>query len=380
MNLSDLYAGIAIIIDDEIDEKGANINQIIEQIRKNNIPMVLEKELPRRDTITNLRNVSFILLDWELKGSNENRVIEYLKELTKIRVVPIFIFSDQDIDYIKNKLIEKDLYINGKPSNIFIKKKDQLVDNKLFETIEAWLASNPSMRVLKKWEIEYEEAKNKLFLDLFSINPYWPNILCSAFTDDNVDFGNSLSEVVSLNLKTRMHPIEFGIEPADTGTVTEDELKMVLMGTKFIRCDSLHPDYFAPGDVFQIPGNKFLINIRPECDCVPDRDKEEKIEDVDLYLLRGDKLTPGQLFNRYSEPRGQFDEHDSDAIVFSVYEGKSIIFGFKKLCVKKWGEVKTQRIGRLLPPYITRIQQRYALFIQRSGLPRTPAAAVPNPD
>jgi len=35
------------------------------------------------------------------------------------------------------------------------------------------------------------------------------------------------------------------------------------------------------------------------------------------------------------------------------------------------------RIGRLLPPYLTRLQQRYSAYLQRPGLSRIPRAALP---
>jgi hypothetical protein len=39
--------------------------------------------------------------------------------------------------------------------------------------------------------------------------------------------------------------------------------------------------------------------------------------------------------------------------------------------------LKDKRIGRLLPPYITRIQQLFGLYFQRIGLPRTPDEILP---
>ena len=51
-------------------------------------------------------------------------------------------------------------------------------------------------------------------------------------------------------------------------------------------------------------------------------------------------------------------------------------FDFRRFHVKQFSEVKDLRIGRLLHPYLTRIQQRYALYLQRQGLPRIPEKAV----
>ena len=44
----------------------------------------------------------------------------------------------------------------------------------------------------------------------------------------------------------------------------------------------------------------------------------------------------------------------------------------------KYSKVKAGREGRLLHPYVTRVQQRYALYARRQALPRIPEAAVQN--
>ena len=59
------------------------------------------------------------------------------------------------------------------------------------------------------------------------------------------------------------------------------------------------------------------------------------------------------------------------------HERRSVQFDFRKFRVQKFSELKDQRIGRLLHPYLTRIQQRFGLYLQRQGLPRIPEAAIP---
>ena len=45
--------------------------------------------------------------------------------------------------------------------------------------------------------------------------------------------------------------------------------------------------------------------------------------------------------------------------------------------IKDYEEMKDQRIGRLLPPFITRVTQKYGLYIHRQGLPRLPKEVIP---
>ena len=67
---------------------------------------------------------------------------------------------------------------------------------------------------------------------------------------------------------------------------------------------------------------------------------------------------------------------EADEVELYCVEGKTVRFDFRKFQVKQFSDVKDQRIGRLLHPYLTRIQQRYALYLQRQGLPRIPEEAV----
>ena len=57
-------------------------------------------------------------------------------------------------------------------------------------------------------------------------------------------------------------------------------------------------------------------------------------------------------------------------------DGKILSFSLRKLSIKKWNEIKDNRQGRLLPPYITKIQQKYSAYIQRQGLPSIPKEAI----
>lgn len=60
-----------------------------------------------------------------------------------------------------------------------------------------------------------------------------------------------------------------------------------------------------------------------------------------------------------------------------IYLVKRILsFSLRKLSIKKWNDIKDCRCGRLLPPFITKIQQKYSSYIQRQGLPSIPKEAI----
>lgn len=390
MGADDLFNGVAIVIDDEIDEQGANISKLMAQIREKHIPCVTYNEIPDFAAIQHFSNISFLLLDWtlmpaealapnvkvgaELHASIVKKNISFLKKLTKTCFAPIFIFTNEDTNVVTDKLHEHDLYHN----NIFVKNKSELTQS-LFEEISKWARKVPSVYVLKEWEACYRSAINALFLDFYRQSPAWPKILWETFEADKVNSSRELGEVITRNLYTRMAPFSFdneSITAESSRTISKKELRSVLEGERFIKKTGLHHDSIAVGDVFKLSGGIY-INIRPDCDCIPDRNSSNvSLDSVLLYLLKGSKLSDAKEKKNYQEELGKFEEIDCQAVVFCMVEGKTYDFRFKDVTIRSWAELKNHRIGRLLPPHITRIQQRFAMYIQRQGLPRIPHKAI----
>jgi len=238
----------------------------------------------------------------------------------------------------------------------------------------------PSAYVLKVWEREYERAKNDLFLDFYTNSVVWPLIFWKSFKDDGVPPSVELGSLIGRNLLSRMTPFEFDLDPfVETGLKSlegEPEryrniVGKVLEGEIFLKAERLHADSIAPGDIFRDDGH-YWVNIRPECDCVARTGESQ--DSTDLYLLRGDKQSSGQMI--YDDRYGAMVDRDTETVVFPIYDGKSVAFQFRDLFVKSWGDYKEKRIGRLLPPSLTRLQQRYAAYSQRPGLTRIPKEAI----
>ena len=68
MPTENLSSGIAVVIDDEIGDDKANINNLISQIEKQNMPCLKYKELPEDSVIDHFEGISFLLLDWKLQA------------------------------------------------------------------------------------------------------------------------------------------------------------------------------------------------------------------------------------------------------------------------------------------------------------------------
>src|SRR3546814_19799394 len=79
---------------------------------------------------------------------------------------------------------------------------------------------------------------------------------------------------------------------------------------------------------------------------------------------------------------GQITDRDPQHTVFAMFGGSAYCFDFKKLQIGTWEDWKTHRQGRLLPPFSTRLQQKYAAYLQPTGLPTIPtilrSVAVPS--
>ncbi len=398
INLKELFKGVAVIIDDEINDPKANINNLLNQIITQKIPYLLYEKIPTPESIQHFQNLSFLLLDWEiitekLRKSKKEGIkipqqiiksyemdnIDFIKQLKKVCFCPIFIFTNEFAEDIEKTLEENGLFKQDQPVHIFVKLKNELKGkSKLFNEIEKWTKKNPSIYVLKEWEQEYQKSKNKLFDEFQDLSPYWPKIMWKNFGRDGVNKSLELGELISRNLHNRMTPFEFSddILGKRNPKIEKNELRKVMEGERFLKEDNLDDTDISPGDVFKI-SSKYFLNIRAVCDLVPDRsDPNSSIDDVDLYLLKGSKISDTKSKKLFHKDYGQFSEIDSQSIVFPIDDSKVIDFRFKNLEKKNWKELKNNRIGRLLPPYINKIQQRYALYFQREGLPRIPDAAI----
>lgn len=389
MDVRSLMSGIAVVIDDEL-EQDEKIGQIVKKIEEEwEIPFYKTERIPPDGICDNLlQTASFILLDWELwpSGTGESGVesniesnIRFLKK-AKNFFVPVFIFTNQDpldvIDKLTNPALSEPLYYEDKEERnfIFIKRKEDLIRENIFDPIIGWIQKNASVYTLKAWERAFYESKKSLFSSMYRKSPDWPKVFWKSYKTDKVDPSSSMTCLINDMLLGRIKTGVFKEEIFDSGEYSEsgEDIRLLISEASFIK--NLPENEIRSGDVFAPSEKKYLINIRPDCDCVP-RQNKQTIDDVELYCLEGKEMSENQV--RKSYKKGHFDERVWESISFSLHEGKTVRFDFRNLEKKKFSEMKEDRIGRLIHPYITRIQQRYGLYLQRQGLPRVPEEAIP---
>lgn len=379
-----------MVVDDHVYRGNDVINGIVKYLENDNhLPLVKYEALPDKIESICFSNLSFLLLDWELntlvdddglpiqdatlKAQNARENVDFIKQVVDKVVIPIFIFSNEDVNSIKNTLSEYKIIDDDEKSPIFILSKSELFDNDkkciMFDKVNEWLKDTPSIYVTQKWKTAYLEAINGMALDMREASPFWPNLLWACYKSDGVNPSEEISSLINQNALSRIQPVEFDDEILSN--IVDDNncaLKNVLERQCFLKKDKLQL-LSTTGDIYQT-NNKFSLNVRPACDCVG-RDGECKI-----YLIKGKKLSPNNLRKFFDTKYGNFKEQQNFVIVGPI-EGAFIRFNFQEMEIKDYEEIKDQRIGRLLPPFITRVTQKYGLYIHRQGLPRLPKEVIP---
>lgn len=379
----DLFSGIGVIIDDAFarDDKDL-IKTIKESFETKYIPIISYPGLPDDKVIPHLKSASFIILDWNLTETPTvpdeliKDIIEFLKEVNNYAFLPIFIFSNESEEEIILKLEENNLYDRNKTNYIFVKHKEDIkAAENLFAEIEAFIKSSPSIYVLKEWEHSLAKAKHDLFIDFYNIYGKWPSILQKSYKNDGVDVDYELNGFIFKNLYARTSKINFDNEILTTegDGISKQELRKLLESERFLTNDKISAKP-ALGDVFKIEEN-FFINIRPDCDII-----RGDLNQVELYCLKGTVINE-QLINSPEEncisfKFGELGEKINNCFVSFIDDGKIIEFKLRDIKLKKWKDISDKRIGRLLPPYITKLQQKYSFYIQRQGLPAIPDQAI----
>ncbi|MDR1583316.1 MAG: hypothetical protein LBS55_08690 [Prevotellaceae bacterium] len=378
-NVLDLFKGVGVIIDDDLDPAKGNVSDKIISIKRSfvdrNISVLEYYELPN-DKVRNFHSVSFLLLDWDLIGLEQGidlpqvaiaDNIEFIKQFNSVSFAPIFIFSNENPDEIKLQLSDFGLYDDAKSNNIFVKSKSDFESIDLFTAIEEWLKQTPSIYVLKEWELALQQAKNSLFWDFYNISPNWVKVFHDTTTKDKTSLSYEMGELLFENLKTRCVPVEFDNDIVSNQNpdiiISPDEIKQVLEGQRFRKKENTPDNMIFTGDVF-FKDSKYYINVRPQCDCIP-REESQTINDVNLYLIEGEEKSDLSRLN-FNKKTGTFNDTEIRFTIFPINQNKAIQFDLGKFSILTYDELRENRIGTLLPPFITKLVQKYALYMKQT--------------
>lgn len=390
------FKGIAVVIDDMVHEEDA-IKVIVQAIEDAGGHVVKLKDLPHDAAdLENFTGAAFFILDWNLveldqgvrppEGFAEDQVrrkVEFLRRLREHRHAPVFIFTKEDPEVVREALLpHKDIFQDG-TSNILIRRKTD-VGRDVYRVLNEWAKQLPSVLALKSWERANDQAVNSVFKDLHDREHLWPVFMWKMFKEDELLPADELGRLITRLVASRMDAPAIDLDPFLTELEAQfsadpsryrASLIAVLEGERFLRNDKLDPNNFSTGDVFvetnEQGGKTYLINLRAECDCI----KRSGRDPGSMHLLRGRPLDLIKVDPKF----GNVQEQDNEGIVFAMYEGEHVRFSFaNNLKVLPFNAAfKAKRIGRLLPPFLTRLLERYAAYSHRPGVPRVPTALMP---
>ncbi len=392
MNIKNLMSGIAVVIDDAYDnnpsaKKDDKIFKLVGDIEEAwEIPFYKTHKIPSEEVCDSfLLSASFVLLDWKLwlyDGTELEKIgiEDNIKFLKKARdyFVPVFIFTNESPQDVKNEIQSHDIYDDRHPGKnfIFIRTKRNLKKQTLLATIQKWVEQNASVYTLKAWEQKLYGAKRNLFSSMYEKSPDWPRVFWSSAKEDHIDPSFSLFDIINNNLLAHMETGIFDEAVLDRKRllVKKEDIKSVMEGARFIPKEKLPDNNVRAGDIFKEEGNKYLINIRADCDCIPRTGKD--IDDIELYCVEGKSMSKKAIGKSYNKNFENFEEKVWQSIVPMICGGKVIEFDLRTNVIEEYSKVKDRRVGRLIHPYITKVQQRYAFYFQRQGLPRIPKKAI----
>ena len=434
MNIEKLFSGIAVIIDNEINDRSSSIYRIKELIEKKSIPVLTFPEIPSQEVIPALSGAAFVILDWDytdgkipieegerilipgaLVEAEESRLISFITQLLKKLFVPVFVFTAKSKEMVIDRLKDANLWKDDRPNRVFVKQKDEVgTDSELFSAIAEWTKEMPSVYVLKKWALTIQKAQNDMFNEFYSYSPNWANIIWDMLKDDSIDNQHEFGSFVTRSLLNRIEGYSFeeaAIQSEATGNTSE--LRKVVESERFLQYHT-QPDQAYTGDLFK-DGSDYYLNIRAQCS-IARMDQQGNYNPV-LYCIKGKKLrnqdiiaedihltTEKELvfsaskhfsldhmyeicgdisqleeFNRnFSKHRnkiffrkGTILERDDKVIIGCIAGEQAIIFNMD-IEIRYFNEMKDKRIGRVLPPYITKIQQKTAANMVREGVTPLP--------
>lgn len=216
--LKSLFRGIAVLIDDEVKVKDSEIDLLAKQIEADNCHVIRIPELPTDEQLTTLTEAAFFILDWNLHNiqleagiagdlplvqrppqlakAHVTDNIEFLKKIRQRRFAPVFIFTNEDPETVKQALSDEGLFRDGPSDHIFVQGKAAVLEDGVFQILAEWIKGHPSAYVLKRWEAAYANTRNSFFVDFYSLSHLWPVVLWQTYSDDHVSEAAELTSMI----------------------------------------------------------------------------------------------------------------------------------------------------------------------------------------
>lgn len=408
-----MFIGEILIVDDDVFEEDTDAYVIANYLEEQNFSVI------RKDTFPNINDLaghklSMVICDWMFKkddmDGNAKEVINFLDKVQSKEFIPVFICTSLEKSDVEKYLVDPDYnctrYKSNDASSIFIVKKGDIKGEKLFDFLKEWLLKNPSVKLLKEWELSLEIAKNNMFNDLYNASEYWPWVLAKTYKEDGEkDIGESMGEFVTKNLLSRIS--DYAIEEVSPDGDVNICIENVLEGERcyYYQDTQITSDStFRTGDILKTCDELYVV-IKRQCDLNRANNKDlyvlkmREINNVsqaplsinfddntiqileNTYELNASKAQKinKQLKNVFSKTRmlhnGKILETAFQVIIPCVCHKKVVSIDLRELEIIKFendGLQQYERIARLLEPYISIVTEKFASYISSKGSMRTP--------
>lgn len=392
-----LLAGPVIFIDDQLDDITSQAAALLSDIKGTGRPVTTAKAIPENPEAwaEHWQGLAFAVIDWDLSDGSggalgaamlsEHKRLEmfdFVSFLMKRIYCPIFIISAEDVADITNQISENEKLAPGGEIDrrIMIFSKSVLMEN-INDHFAKWMSQSPALIALDAWSSELDRARSGMLIDLNAEEPDWPVYIWRAALKDGDGEGNGvdpsyeLANVINMNLVNRFNPVDFD-EPSLTAaplSLSAETRQRVSQGRTSVPSSRLSEKMVRPGDIFVLEDAKdgeVWINVSPACHTVGRTKKVDGVgvkEPITLHLIKGERLERPTSNSKLSSME---KVSPNSAVIHTVIDSFPFRFHFGEAKILDWEQLKSQRRARLLPPFITRIQQLHAAYIQSEGLPR----------
>lgn len=309
MDVKKLFQGIAVVIDDEIDNEHATISSIAKVIEDNfDIQCLKLSRPPSVSSVKALCEATMVILDWMLNENNippgvqSGEALEEVSDLEKVNVIkqlldkslsPVFIVTSNPQKAraaIENSEVKSDL-----DHRLFVKGKSELDDkDKIEHCLNEWLTKNHESYVLKEWEYIADEAKFNFFRLFGRDDTKWADALWSRLKeDDESECQDMFGEYLTRCIVNQMDDFVFESKVLEREKQSGDDrnkiIKTIVNNEKIKWApEGYYPTHPHAGDLYYCQkGKTFRLNIRADCDTAR---TSKSSEETLLYCIEGKRF------------------------------------------------------------------------------------------
>lgn len=384
--LKNFLSATALVIDDEIVDKDSTISGIVSKLEQQGTLFIKQREL--LESIDSISNIAFIVLDWDLIKKEEkddlpegvslgatllenqkSKIRDFIKDVIGKYFIPIFIFTQENIgsikEYLENEAVIKEAISKNR---VYVCSKSDLQDEQVIVSLNEWLNNSMTVYTYKIMEEAIESAKHRYFNEMFACDLNWPCLVYQTLKADNpVDINSDFQEFLMTSFTSTIEPISFNSSGFEkTVTLESSEIVKIFGKIKYLSYDNQTNVGLHSGDIYiNADGEKteYMINVSAACDM---RNKR-------CYFVFGEEVSSPRKHDivytytvkRILDKQG-IEFHLNDAQLIDIAEANQITIT-RQSATKVYN-----RIGRLLNPYISGLQNKYSDYITRVGALREP--------